>query len=291
LIDRFDAEGVVEVVAALEKMEAEATQGHPLGKHDGVACFDYLYTIITKNVLRCVQDRTRGDDPRFHDRAFMACLDVAFANRYLAAMGEGEPPFQPRCWQSLLDHRDARDISPLIFAVAGVNAHVNFDLPFALVTACTVHGCELDSGTNHQDYQLINQIFSIHMQQLRQHFENRFQRGFDEALVAKVENMFGDLVVLVARNLAWSKAKQLWQVHQDEARMLRLARSRDRWVALSNWSLFQLDRLPAAAFRGMDLVPGPSRRMAKRGLGRTGWGASARPQGAKRAPPGGAERR
>jgi hypothetical protein len=274
VIDRYDVVGVTEVVAALEAIQAAADNHDPLHLHDGVACFDYLYTVITKNVLRCVNNEFQTDDPRFGDRAFMACLDVAFAKRYLAAMGEGDPPpFQPRCWQSLLDHRETRDISPLMFAVAGVNAHVNFDLPFALIEACRVAGCDLESGTNHDDYQLINQIFAIHMQQLRQHFESRFERGFDKALISKMENLLGDVVVVVARDLAWMKAKRLWQVRDDPARMLRAAKSRDRWVARANWSLFQLDRVPAMAFRSLHLVPGPTRGMARRGLGRTGWGA------------------
>jgi hypothetical protein len=247
-----------------------------------VACFDYLYTVITKNVLRCVdlhggeppEERPEEDAPRFRDLAFLACLDVAFANRYLAALGLGEAPeFQPSCWQTLIDHRETRDISPLVFAIAGVNAHVNFDLPFALVKACSVMASELESGTNHADYQLINRIFAIHMQQLRQHFENRFERGFDQALVSTIENLVGDLVVVVARDLAWCTAKRLWRFHEDDARMLRAAKSRDRWVRRINNCLFQLDRVPAVAFRGLHLCPGPTRSVAKRGLGRTGWAA------------------
>ncbi len=283
MINRYDTRGVAEVVAALEEIQAEADRRHPLHEHDGVACFDYLYTVITKNVLRCLESQLAEDDPHFQDLGFMACLDVAFAKRYLAAMGygeaqgQGEPqPFPPRCWQTLVDHREARDISPLIFAVAGVNAHVNFDLPFALVQACTVAGCELESGSNRRDYQLINEIFAIHMQQLRQHFENRFERGFDQALVSRIENLVGEVVVVVARDLAWVKARQLWRVREDEDRYLRLAKSRDRWVARVNWGLFQVDKLPAMAFRSLYRVPGPPRKLARRGLGRTGWAADGR---------------
>jgi hypothetical protein len=274
VIDRYDTRGVMDVIVALEEIQADADGRPPLHRHDGVACFDYLYTVITKNVLRCLQSRLAEDDPRFQDLDFMACLDVAFAKRYLAAMGTGEAqPFPPRCWQVLMDHREQRDISPLMFAVAGVNAHVNFDLPFALVEACTVRGCELESGTNRADYQLINQIFALNMQQLRQHFESRFERGFDQAVISKIENMVGDVVVVLARDLAWMKAKRLWRVHEDEARMVRMAESRDRWVARVNLGLFRLDRLPALAFRGLHHVPGPIRGAARRGLGRTGWGA------------------
>jgi len=278
LIDNCDVEGVRAVVAELERIQEEADKRAPLHRHDGVACFNHLYTEITKTVLRCVENLDmHKDDPRFHDLPFMACLDVSFANRYLAAMGYGEtPPFQPRCWQGLLDHREKRDVSPLIFAVAGVNAHVNFDLPFALVTTCTIMGRELESGSNDADYELINDIFATHMQHLRRHFESRFQRGFDTAMVSKVENVLGDYLVIFARRLAWHTAKQLWSVHGDEDTMLRRAKSRDRLVAWANDGLFQVDRLPALAFRAIGMVPGPARKMAKRGLGRTGWANTAK---------------
>ena len=269
------AAGVEAVVAKLEEIEAQACQVEPLKDHDGLACFDYLYTIITKNVLRCVRKSDLTPDyPEFRDPEFMAVFDIAFANRYLNGIGWGEPQtWQPKCWKALLDNRQASHISPLIFAVAGVNAHVNFDLPFAVVSACAQLGQELDSGTHHDDYQLINQIFAEHMQQLRQHFENRFEKGFDTAWVSRVENMLGDLVVKFSRDMAWNKAKQLWPVHRDEAQMTKLAQSRDRWVALVNWGLFELDRIPSMAFKAMHVVPGPTRRMAAAGLARTGWEA------------------
>jgi hypothetical protein len=274
LIGRYDVDGVREVVAQLEAMQKVADHRHPLFRHDGVACFNYLYVEITKHVLRCVENvALKKSDPQFEDLEFMAALDVAFANRYLAAMGVGEtPPFQPRCWQALLDHRDTRDISPLIFAVAGVNAHVNFDLPFALVKACEMMTRELDAGSNRADYLLINNIFDHHMAHLRRHFESRFLKNFDTARVAKVENKIGDVVVVVARNLAWCTAVRLWAVHEDEKTMLRRARTRDRLVAWSNNGLFQLDRVPALAFRALHLVPArPAKAVARRGLDRTGW--------------------
>jgi hypothetical protein len=269
------ATGVEAVVAQLEAIEKQACQLEPLKDNDGLACFDYLYTIITKNVLRCVRksDMT-PDEPNFNDAEFMAVFDIAFANRYLDGIGLGrQPTWQPKCWQVLLDHRQASHISPLMFAVAGVNAHVNFDLPFAVVSACAQLGQELDAGTHHADYQLINQIFAEHMQELRQHFENRFEKGFDKAWVSKVENMLGDVIVKLSRNFAWNTAMQLWPVHNDEAKMTERAKSRDRWVALVNRGLFELDRIPSMAFKAMHVVPGPSRRMAAAGLGRTGWEA------------------
>ena len=254
----IDVAGVQAVVDELQRIETDASRYGPRGNSDGLACFDFLYTIITSDVLTCVDGTNlAASDPRFHDRAFMAAFDIAFADRYFDAIGCGQPEaWQPKCWKVLLDHREDPDLSPLMFAVAGVNAHVNFDLPFAVVRACIQMGCQLDSGTNHADYQMINDIFAEHMQQLRQHFESRFARDFDSSLVAKAENLLGDLVVIVARDLAWRKALQLWRFHADEAKMTKVAKSRDRWVALVTQGLFALDRIPTMTTNALAAVPG-----------------------------------
>jgi Family of unknown function (DUF5995) len=261
------------VVASLKDIEHDACRHQPLKTHDGLACFDFLYIKITENVLRCV-DATEldADDPHFNDREFMAVFDVAFADRFLNGIGMGErQTWQPKSWKVLLDRREDPNISPLVFAVAGVNAHVNFDLPFAVVTACMEMGRELDSGTNHDDYQMINQIFAEHMRQLRTHFEGRFLKGFDKARVSRVENRIGDYIVKKARDRAWKTALELWPLRHDEVRMTEIAQSRDRKVADVTRILFALDRIPATAFRTLHRVPGPSRGAARRGLSRTGW--------------------
>jgi len=268
------------VVESLKHIELDACQHLPLKEHDGLACFDYLYTKITENVLRCVKGTDlKTGDPHFHDREFMAVFDVAFADRYFDGIGLGpHGTWQPKSWKVLLDRREDPNISPLIFAVAGVNAHVNFDLPFAVVTACMEMGRELESGTNRDDYQMINQIFAKHMRQLRTHFEGSFLKGFDKARVSRMENLLGDLVVRVARGVAWHKAKRLWRVHDDAAKMTKLAQAQDRREARVSQALFALDRIPAAVFKAMHRVPGRPRRAAIRGLARTGWAESDRYQ-------------
>ena len=56
------------------------------------------------------------------------------------------------------------------------------------------------------------------------------------------------------------KAKKMWKFHDDDPKMLRAAKSRDRWVSRVNNCLFQLDRLPAVAFAGPSPLPGFPRR-------------------------------
>ncbi len=261
---------VKEVVLKLNEIQDECRLER-LGAHDGLACFDFLYTIITTNILDVLSGL--DDDPVFHDNEFMATFDVAFADRYLDAVGCSKTPTDPACWRTLLTHREDPGISPLIFAVAGVNAHINYDLPFAVVAACVELDRELNTLDNHEDYQLINWFFFHHMQQLRQHFESQFERDFDKSFVSWIENKLGDWVVVFSRDRAWKRALKIWEVRDDPAAMARLAASRDRWVALLSNALFALDHIANLAFKAMYQVPGPTRRMATKSLARTGWEA------------------
>ena len=74
----------------------------------------------------------------FADPAFMTQLDVAFANLYFAAAGTaGTPAAAPLAWRPLTGQRAVAGIEPVQFALAGMNAHINHDLPVAMVSTCT----------------------------------------------------------------------------------------------------------------------------------------------------------
>ena len=64
-----------------------------------------------------------------------------------------DPSKTPRAWLPLFERRARRDIAPLQFAVAGMNAHINRDLPVALVDTCRALGLDLRDGSpEHADY-------------------------------------------------------------------------------------------------------------------------------------------
>ena len=55
--------------------------------------------------------------------------------------------------------RSRRGIAPLQFALAGMNAHINRDLPVALVTTCEELGLELRADSpQHSDYIHVNDV-------------------------------------------------------------------------------------------------------------------------------------
>jgi hypothetical protein len=203
--DVSPAKTIPEVLDRLSSIQEHLHRTAPLGKHDGVACFNYLYRIITQDVWKRVQTAD------FQDLTFLNNLDVAFANRYLSALRayERNPRSAPRSWAVLISRRSTSGISPLQFAIAGVNAHVDFDLAFALVTTSSGLRQPLAHGTQRADYQKVNAIFAKHMHALRTHFENQFERKFDDHF-SRIANMLGDEIVVASRNVAWFNAAALY---------------------------------------------------------------------------------
>jgi hypothetical protein len=73
------------------------------------------------------------DDARFEDPEWVARWDVAFADLYLDALAADatDPASPPRPWRIAFGAEPA--LHPLQHVLLGINAHVNFDLPQALL--------------------------------------------------------------------------------------------------------------------------------------------------------------
>lgn len=208
---------VPEVLDRLGALQKEADARAPRFAEDGLACFNYLYTRITEDVLAYVERSSAADPERsFEDPEFLRILDVQFAKRYLDAVrcDEQQLSTTPRSWQVLFESRGNRWIKPMQFAVAGVNAHVNYDLAFAVVSTCQIMGRPVGQGSQRSDYQKINDIFAAHMRELRRHFEDKLERVVDHA-ISDLADDTGDLTVVLARDAAWRRAEYLWALRDD----------------------------------------------------------------------------
>ena len=100
---------------------------------DGLACFNRMYLIVTERV------RTEVDSTFYGDPAFMAALDVTFFNLYLGAVtGFKRGAADGRRVLERAAGRAGRPplFAPLQFALAGMNADINHDLPMAVVATC-----------------------------------------------------------------------------------------------------------------------------------------------------------
>lgn len=197
------------IAAVLARMHAIGDQ---LTAADGVARFNHLYLEETV----AVDTATRM--PGFEDPEFIAALDVVFAGLYFAAVddaGGGNPP--PRCWAPLFAARHDARIAPIQFALAGMNAHINHDLPLALVSTCQARSLELSrDSAQHRDYLRINQTIAATEARVKQEFLTGMVRVADEVL-GRVDDVIAIWSIDEARNAAWTNAEALWALrdHPD----------------------------------------------------------------------------
>jgi hypothetical protein len=219
---------VGDVVARLEAIL------HPLGKSDGVACFARLYLAVTVGV------RARLAGATFADPSFLAALDVRFADLFFATVDR--PPI-PRAWAPLYDDRSQRGVAPLQFALAGMNAHINRDLPVALVATFEEAGVQLAEGSpQHADYLQVNAVLASVETEVKQQFLGGWLRKIDRLIhrVDRIDDVVAMWDVSRARDAAWANAEALWALRGERE--------------LYDAYLTNLDRTVGFAGRGL-LIP------------------------------------
>jgi Family of unknown function (DUF5995) len=197
---------VVSVAEAIARMETIAAA---LPAEDGLACFNRMYLDVTQQV------NSELGQGFFADPAFMTQLDVAFANLYFAAAGTAATPAAaPLAWRPLAEQRAVAGIEPVQFALAGMNAHINHDLPIAMVSTCTTLATAPGAGSHFADYQKVDQLLDAAEQSIRQSLESAAEQAVDRHLAA-VANLVTSWTITSARDLAWNNTLLLWALRDD----------------------------------------------------------------------------
>ena len=194
---------VVSVAEAIARMEAIDAA---LPAADGLACFNRIYLDVTRRV------NSQLGEGFFADPEFMTQLDVTFVNLYFgAADAAADQAVVPPAWRPLVDRRGTAGIEPIQFALAGLNAHINHDLPLAVVSTCTARATAPDVGPHFADYQKVDQLLDAAEQSIRQSFEDAAELAADRHLSA-VANLIGNWSINSARDLAWNNSLLLWEI-------------------------------------------------------------------------------
>jgi hypothetical protein len=178
-----------------------------LGVTDGVSRFNHLYLEVTRSV-----DGT-ANTAGFEDPGFLTALDVTFAGMYFAALDASAAGTQlPRCWAPLFAARADPHIAPIQFALAGMNAHINHDLPLALVSTCAAQNVTLatDSAA-HRDYMKVDAIIGQVEAQVKAEYLTGLVGVADEVL-GRIDDVIAMWSISEARNAAWSNAGLLWEL-------------------------------------------------------------------------------
>lgn len=234
-----DVQSILDVAARLGEIRDHAAATSMLGEQDGVACFTKLYQIITENVF----DTDAAG--QFADSAFLTRLDIEFARRYFRALEAYASDVQaaPRCWRVLFDRRSDREIGPVHFAAAGVNAHVNYDLSAALLATWVDFPPDTD-GVRLADYRRINGIFAVQMDDLRELFGSLLSKGEDGSPWDRFANRASDLLVRVTRDLAWDEAIDVWEAKDRASAVRRSERKLDAIAEILGRGLLDAPILP-----------------------------------------------
>ena len=181
-----------------------------LPRKDGVAYFNRLYLQVTKAVEAATAGVTFAA-PEFTER-----LDVVFAALYFAAEATiGTGAMCPIAWRPLVEER-AEDRAPIQFAIVGMNAHINHDLPIAVVETCKEFGVAPEDGSpQHADYQRINGILGDVEGQVAGWFETGLIADIADVIPKDVDKALAMWSIAEARDLDWSHAKLLWGMRND----------------------------------------------------------------------------
>ena len=224
---------VKEVIAQLQAIESAAP------RRDGVACFARLYREVTEGVDSELAARS------FTDGRFLERLDVCFAGLFFSALDAYQqvPADAPSAWVPLFEQRARRGVTPLQFALAGMNAHINRDLPVALVSTCRDLGIGLAEGSpQHHDFETVNTLLAVTETQVKRQYVTGWLRALDRLVhrVDRIDDVIAMWDVGRARDAAWTNGEALWAIRDD--------------AALAQAYLDSLDRMVGFAGRGL-LVP------------------------------------
>jgi hypothetical protein len=201
----------------------------PLGKADGVACFTRLYLAVTEGVA----ERLAGVE--FADPTFLSQLDVRFADLFFAAVERPTP-----AWAPLFESRTRKGIAPLQFALAGMNAHINRDLPVALVATCEAAGVALEEGSpQHADFVRVNGVLAAVEAEVKAQYVPHRLRWLDFLVhrFHRLDDVVAMWDVARARDAAWTNAEALWALRHDRALAARFLDTLDRTVGLAGRGL------------------------------------------------------
>ncbi len=170
----------------------------------------------------------------------METLDVVFANLYFRALmlHLEDPESAPRAWQPLLASRGRRDIAAIQFALAGMNAHVNRDLPVAVVDTSRKLRVQMDE-THHRDYVAINPLLERAQARVKKALATGLVGVLDKVL-GRIDDVTAIWSLTRARDAAWTHARTL--------------RTIEGFPEVAQAYLLTLDRMVGFAGRGL-LVP------------------------------------
>jgi len=227
VLDGAPVATVPDVVARMHALDGV------LPDEDGLKWFNFLYHMVTEQILADI------DASKWQDGPWLTELDVLFARLYFDAIVSWiKTPAQcPRAWVPLFERRYRKGIARVQFGMAGMSAHINRDLPVAVVRTCEARGIVPRNGSEQQsDYERVNSILEA--------VEIRAMEKMATGVIGEVAHDLGHLGDVIAmwnvrkaRDAAWVNGEVLWSLRDD--------------TQLSGDFVATLDRMAGFAGRGL----------------------------------------
>jgi hypothetical protein len=229
LLEAKPAARISEVVSRLKGIVAVLPPG------DGLRAFTALYLAVTEAIEKTAKPGG------FEDVRFVRWLDVVFANLYFEALRNAllRAGPVPKAWAPLLLGRAKRGVLPLQFALAGMNAHINRDLPIALVQTCEGRQVPLRRRSpQHRDFRRINSLLALVEAQVKAELVTDALRDFDVAL-GQIDDVIAMWNVERARDAAWNHGETLWALRDAPRLRAQFLRTLDRMVGFAGRGLMR----------------------------------------------------
>lgn len=239
---------VDEVVDGLKRLKS----GY-VARGDRRGAFATIYVVTTTTL----HDWIRQD--RFASRDLFGDYLVTFANAYRAALAASESSGPlPGAWRVALDAQSPSTL--LEDLMLGINAHVNHDLPFAIVDAGLDTRCPLCR----RDHEIFNEALRKALPRARREIASIYR-----PYLTGLNRLFGGLLdrriarsVVRARDQAWAAAQALQEARSPEekarvgAEIARRAAEAGRLIQTSRHSLGRCLAILGSAGAAPPTVPG-----------------------------------
>jgi hypothetical protein len=196
----MSATTVSDVLTRMRAISAEVPHG------DGAGVFNNVYLRVTEMVA----DRLTTPGV-FHDDAFIADLDVRFASYWFDAYDTTRA--KPKAWAPLFAARAKRGVLPIQFALAGMNAHIENDLPLAVIATCTARRRTPTSPGVREDYDKVNDLLAEVEAEIRRSFLTEVENSLDDSIEAVV-HLISSWDIEKARDFAWLNVQTLWELRR-----------------------------------------------------------------------------
>jgi hypothetical protein len=227
-----------DVIARLEQLDGD------LPVDDGVYWFNRLYLEVTRGIAGWLT-ASEQSAPGFLER-----LDVLFGGKYFEALDAAADPL-PRdypfhAWKPLFESRHRRDVAPLQFALAGMNAHINHDLAIGVQDVCAEFHTRPDrSGPEHKDYIAVNGLIKQTEAQVKDWLLTGAIRLLDHHF-GPIDDAIAVWDVTQAREAAWTHAEVLFELSDSGYVERRYRAVLDRTAGFVGRAIL----LPVGAFEG-----------------------------------------